>query len=1162
MSCQKFCVALLHWEFIYVITAFNLAYPITPWRFTLSCMPTNMTYDFPLPAGMSKNTSSLNGNYEAVVEAEFNSSATYFSNLSSKTTFHCCFWSEQDKNCSVHADGKTFVSRINSLVFQQIGANWNIQCWMKGDLQLFICYTEPSLKNPFKNYDLKVHLLYVLSEVLEDLSLFPQKDNFTVVQCNCSVLECCECHVPAPTSKLNYTYVMFLEITSGGVLFQSPLMSVQPINIMKPDPPLGLHMEITDNGNLKISWSSTTSVPFQLKYQVKYSENSTTSVKEVAEMVLTTSLLVDSVFPGSSYEAQVRGRRLDGPGIWSDWSTPYIFTTQDVIYFPPKILTSVGSNVSFHCIYKNENEIVSSKKIVWWMNLAEKIPQSQYNVMSDCVSKVTLPNLNATKPRGKFTYNAVYCCSEHECHHRYAELYVIDVNINISCETDGYLTKMTCRWSTNTIQSLAGSTLQLRYHRSSLYCSDFPTIHPISEPEDCHLQTDGFYECVFQPIFLLSGYTMWIRINHSLGSLDSPPTCVVPDSVVKPHPPFSVKAEITVHIGLLKISWEKPVFPENKLQFQIRYGLSGKEVQWKLYEVYDANSNSASLVVSDLCAVYAVQMRCKRLDGLGYWSNWSNPAYTVVRDIKVPVRGPEFWGIINEDATKKEKNITLLWKPLMNSDSLCSVTRYVVKHHTSLNGTWSEDMGNHTNSTFLWTEQAHTVTVVAINSIGASYTNFNITFSWAMSKVNIVQSLSAYPLNSSCVILSWVLLPSDYNLMYFIIEWKKLNEDNEIKWNRIPSSVKKYYIHDHFIPIEKYQFSLYPVFMEGVGKPKIINSFTQDDIEKHQNDAGLYVIVPIIISSSVLLLGTLLISHQRMKKLFWEDVPNPKNCSWAQGLNFQKPETFEHLFIKQTESLTFGPLLLEPETISEDISVDTSWKDKDEMASTTMVSLLLTSPDLVKGSVCISSQCHSTNFSEAENTRITCEDESRRQLSVKYATLVSNSKSSETDGEQGPLISSVSKCFSRKNSLVKNSSSSSWEIETQAFFILSDQHPNIISPQLTFSEGFDELLKLEGNFPEENNDERSVCYLGVASLKKRESGVLLTDESRVLCPFPTHSLFTDIRILQDSCSHFVENNSSLGTSVKKTFVSYMPQFQTCSARTQMIMENKMCDLTA
>uniref|UniRef100_A0A7N5JHT1 Leptin receptor n=1 Tax=Ailuropoda melanoleuca TaxID=9646 RepID=A0A7N5JHT1_AILME len=778
-------------QFIYLTTAFNLAYPITPWRFKLSCMPPNTTYDFLLPTGISKNTSNLNEHYEAVVEAKLNSSTTYFSNLSSKTTFHCCFWSKEEKNCSVHADnieGKAFISTVNSLVFQQIGANWNIQCWMKEDLKLFICYMESLFKNPFKTYDLKVHLLYVLPEVLDESPPVPQKGSFQIVQCNCSVHDSCECQVPVPTAKLNHTLLLYLKIMSGGINFQSPLMSVQPINVVKPDPPLDLHMEITDAGSLKISWSSPTLVPFQLQYQVKYSENSSTNMRKADEIVSSTSLLIDSVLPGSSYEVQVRGKRLDGPGIWGEWSTPLIFTTQDVIYFPPKILTRVGSNVSIHCIYKNENEIVSSKKIVWWLNLAEKIPPSQYTVLGDQVSKVTFPNLNATRPRGKFTYDAVYCCNQQECHHRYAELYVIDVNINISCETDGYLTKMTCRWSTNAIQSLMGSTLQLRYHRSSLYCSDVPSIHPISEPKDCHLQRDGFYECIFQPIFLLSGYTMWIKINHSLGSLDSPPTCVVPDSVVKPLPPSSVKAEITVKIGLLKISWEKPVFPENNLKFQIRYGLNGKEVQWKIYEVYDAKSKSASVLVPDLCAVYAVQVRCQRLDGLGYWSNWSSPAYTVVMDIKVPTRGPEFWRIINEDTTKKERN-----------------------------------------------------------------------------------SLSAYPLNSSCVLLSWTLSPSDYYLMYFVTEWKILNEDSEIKWLRIPPSVKKYYIHGKFALLNH------------------VNCISfSDDIEKHQHDAGLYVIVPIIISSSILLLGTLLISHQRMKKLFWEDVPNPKNCSWAQGLNFQK----------------------------------------------------------------------------------------------------------------------------------------------------------------------------------------------------------------------------------------------------------------------------------
>ncbi|XP_036899071.1 leptin receptor isoform X1 [Sturnira hondurensis] len=886
MACQKLCVALLYCEFIYLVTAFNLAYPIK-----LFCLPPNTTYDFLMPAGISKNTSNLNGYQETFFEARLNSSGTNYSNLLPKTTFHCCFWREEDKNCSVYADGiggKALVSTVNSSAFEQTGANWNIQCWMKEDLKLFICYIEPLFKDSFKNYDLKAHLLYVLPHVLEESPPDPETGGFQPVACSCSAHGGWECRMSVPAARLNATLLMYLKISSAGIVFQSPLMSAQPMNIVKPDPPSGLHMEITDSGNLKIFWSSSTLLPFQLQYQVKYSENSTTSVREAYEIVSAPSLLTDGVLPGSSYEVQVRSKRLDGPGIWSDWSTPLIFTTQDVLYFPPKILTSVGSNVSFHCLYKNGNKVLSSKEVVWWMNLAEKIPESQYDVVDDHVSKVTLPNLNATRPRGKFTYDAVYCCSEQECHHRYAELYVLDVNINILCETDGYLTKMTCRWSANAIQSLVGSTLQLRYRRKGLYCPDVPTIHPTSEAKDCHMQGDGFYECVFQPIFLLSGYTMWIRVNHSLGSLDSPPTCVVPESVVKPLPPSDVKAEITVKTGLLKISWKKPIFPENTLQFQIRYGLNGKEIQWKMHEVYDANSKSASLPVPDLCAVYTAQVRCKRLDGLGYWSDWSAPAYTVVTDIKVPIRGPEIWRIINEDITKKERNVTLLWKPLMKHDSLCSVRRYVVKHNTSLNGTWSEDVGNHTKFTFQWTEQTHTITVLALNSIGASFANFNLTFSQPISKVNIVQSLNAYPLNSSCVIISWMLSVSDYNLMYFILEWKILNEDGEIKWHRIPSSVKRYYIHDHFIPIEKYQFSLYPVFMEGVGKPKIINSFTQGDIEKLRNYTGVYVIVPIIISSLTLLLGTLLILHQRMKKLFWADVPNPKNCSWAQGLNFQK----------------------------------------------------------------------------------------------------------------------------------------------------------------------------------------------------------------------------------------------------------------------------------
>ena len=96
--------------------------------------------------------------------------------------------------------------------------------------------------------------------------------------------------------------------------------------------------------------------------------------------------------------------------------------------------------------------------------------------------------------------------------------------------------------------------------------------------------------------------------------------------------------------------------------------------------------------VEKLCVEYVVQVRCRKLDGLGYWSNWSRSAYTLVTDIKgtcasgvrsagrpscrrscstlpanlcnlaAPLQGPEFWRIVTEDPARRQKNVTLLWK--------------------------------------------------------------------------------------------------------------------------------------------------------------------------------------------------------------------------------------------------------------------------------------------------------------------------------------------------------------------------------------------------------------------------------------------------------------------------------------------------------------------
>ncbi|NXT18736.1 LEPR protein, partial [Syrrhaptes paradoxus] len=1136
-------------DFLQMAVPHCMVYQIPPRNFTLPSMLLNETFLSPFSAGVIENWYGL--------RREDGASETKTPLLMNTESFPCCLWSDNNIDCSLYRasmQARKFIpSEISISASQEIDSSWNIECWIKGKLDLLVCslrFLKLSLRA-----DLKVNLLYAVSELsLGDVSTSSLKGTVTAAQCDCSESKC-ECCVPS--LRLNHTYIMWLEITIGVTPLWSPLVSVKPIDIVKPEPPLNLHLEMTEKGQVRICWSEPVLMPYPLQYEVKISANSGQKGWQMVQVALETSLAIDNSLLDSSYLAQVRCRNHHGPGFWSDWSTPYNLSFgAEVLYFPPKILTSAGSNVSFHCIYKNKTKIVASKKIVWWLNLAEEIPESQYTLVNDRVSKVTLFNLKATKPRGGFFYTALYCCHQNrECHHRYAELYVVDMNINITCETDGYLTKMTCRWSANPNTLLLGSSLQLRYSRSRIYCSDFPSTSPKSEVKECHLQKNHSYECTFQPIFLLSGYTMWIEFKHVLGTLESSPTCVIPADVVKPLPPSNVKAEITRNVGLLNVSWTNPIFAINDLKFQIRYAVNREEITWEVYEVSNAPTRSAVIKVQKLCVEYVVQIRCRELDGSGSWSNWSRSAYTLVKDIRAPLHGPEFWRTIVEDPARRQKNVTLLWKPLMKNQSLCSVSRYVITHQTAGNTTWSEYVDNGTTWSFPWTEHTHTVTVLAMNSVGISSINFNLTLSQQMSTVNVVRSLTAYPVNSTCVILIWTLSPQIYVITSFVVEWKNLNKEEEMKWVRVPPNISKYYIYDHFILIEKYRFSLYPVFAGGVGKPRTTDQFTKGGYE-NENSASISMVLPIVISSSVLLLGGLLLSHQRMKKLFWEDVPNPKNCSWAQGVNFQKPETFEHLFIKRPEAMSFEPLLLEPEIVLEDISVTKVLKKEDAEDFLVIDSMFTKIPDSEHDSACSSSHFDQSGFSESSRDDQTRGDVTR-QSDIKYASVISNCGPSGLCEQKMSLRSCLDQRFLAEDPLDTGTfSRSSWEVGNGAFLILADlpggQPSKTLSLSCISSEGFSEPSDQDDAFRDRDSPERSLYYLGITSLEKGENDIFSTESSGVMCPFHTTDLLKDVGFLQRTPP---ELNAFIQSSLKyKAIVPYVPQFQMAAAKGQETTE--------
>ncbi|KAL2302005.1 hypothetical protein Nmel_011409 [Mimus melanotis] len=646
---------------------------------------------------------------------------------------------------------------------------------------------------------------------------------------------------------------------------------------------------------------------------------------------------------------------------------------------------------------------------------------------------------------------------------------------------------------------------------SQIYCSDFPSLSPNSEVKECHLQRNHSYECTFQPIFLLSGYTLWIEFKHFLGTLESSPTCVIPADVVKPLPPSDVGAELS------RSSW----------------GLLN------LYEVPQPAGSWAVIRVEQPCVQYLVQVRCRELDGAGYWSDWSRAAQTLVQDIRglcfqghpegwplphpAPLQGPEFWRIISEDPARKQRNVTLLWKPLMENHSLCSVSRYIIKHQTPGNSSWEESVDHGTSWTFPWIEPTHTVTILAMNSVGISAVNSNLTLSQQMSTVDAVQSLSAYLLNSTCVVVVWTLCPQIPGIKSFVIEWKNLNRGEQMKWLRVPPNLRKYFIYDHFILIEKYQFSLYPVFAAGVGKARATDHFAKGGFDPG-NSGSLHVVLPIVFSTSVLLLGALLGSHQssssislnfRMKKLLWEDVPNPKNCSWAQGVNFQQPETLEHLFTKHPEPVPCEPLLLEAELVLEDISITKPLEKEDFLG----IDATFPTP---QDSEC-DSACSSSHFQSSQD------GESTAQCELRYATVISNSQPSLC-WQKNPG-NCLAGCLLGEGS----GGLGAWGAGSGALLVIPGCQPSRAVALLS-SQGFSE--------PFPGSAERSLCYLGMA--QKGHGDTVVAASSR-----GSTDLLSGGVLLQH-----IPAESRDFTQKPKATLPYVPQFRVAAAKGQEATEKK------
>ncbi|XP_039591256.1 leptin receptor isoform X2 [Polypterus senegalus] len=942
----------------------------------------------------------------------------------------------------------------------------NILCWVEGNLEHLICNLKPSKIRSGKNMSLTIELLHAKSDV--SLREFPEryeKASLTPIQKSCYRNDTFNCDIHL--LNLNDTYSLSVKLYIGQSSFESPMMEVNPMHIVKPHPPQSLQYDLNMNWQLELRWEKPEPTPYELQYEVRCSAD--------GEHVMSKKVLVDTFVDlhglkaGVNYTTDIRCKCLRGPGYWSDWSSPVYVNVQDVTYIPPKVLTTAGSNVTVNCIFNNRN--LKKNKIVWWLNTSEKIPEQLYSVVDDHVSTITLVNIRPSKPK---TFDLLQCCEQYEehsdCNYRYAEIYAIDANFDISCETNENVKKMICKWNPHLTPLPAGSKIKFLY-KKLVSCVSKEEIKGFNV-EECPLTLDSSYQCTFQSLHPILCHMMWIEVHHNMGIVRSNPTYVTPMDVVRPHPPFNIKAEITQATGLLNISWERTQLPTYDLQYEVNFKEDGKNSKWK---THNSTINTSVLIqVTDPCVVYVVQLRCRRYQGPGYWSAWSSAVNTEVHDVMAPTKGPDFWRIIHEDKGNLQVNITLLLKSVRKEDALCSVEGFIIEHHMAKGLMWSSEcLSNTTVYTFPWREVIHMVTVKAYNSLGSSKSNYNLTLSSTSRKVQYIQSFSASLINNSCVLLSWEYLPSSLHLDSFVVEWRNQEEEESgLKWIRVPPQQHQVYISDSLFALRECKFTVYPIFRDGEGQSVTTFVNYKDTRWKIKGERAAYILLFIIAFLSIVLFVTLAISQHQMKKLVWKDVPNPNNCSWAQGIDFRTVETIENLFTPKQRHPT-GPLFLESEQISEAVIVEDS-AEENSLGADVLV-LPVCGHELDMNSSNSGSFCSTKRAVVEKEVYL----EGSRQSKIEYATILVPKdpcelsvqlKSSSSFSDEGN--------FSANNSVISGSIPSSlWDTDNRSSLCLTPMNQHI-SSSFNSSEGFSEASDREDSLEEEQNPVLDLYYLG------------------------------------------------------------------------------------
>uniref|UniRef100_A0A672LC26 Leptin receptor-like n=1 Tax=Sinocyclocheilus grahami TaxID=75366 RepID=A0A672LC26_SINGR len=619
----------------------------------------------------------------------------------------------------------------------------DILCWLEGERTNLICNAKSHRAAAAAS------LLTVTPQLVVQMNVLSDEANHAA-QCAGEDTAMCSIslHGNDATVSLN------ISISLNGSTALSPKMQVSTHHLRRPEPPVNLHYDVTTEGEVIFRWSDAQPNSDAINFEIRYASNSSLQQWEVVRVEGRSWVSLNELSSGIRYMVQVRCQ--SHINYWSEWSQPF-YVTLDISYIPAEIFTTPGSQVTVYAVFHNRSW--SASKAVWMLNGQVKIPESQYRVINEQVSAVTV---TVDEPG----FDTLMCCHQwgerFKCIIAYAKIYTEGMfNADFTCQSkNSEVDTMSCEWNKS-----AWAQVRLLYRQYTSMCETISEMEGSEEAEEnmeCPSGAGDHRECTLRNLSLFSCYKIWLEVEGGRGKVRSFPVYVAPIDYGEFQSFFS-----SIPFGiLLTFEYRRLVHPKMKIK----------------------------IIMTVWCAISAPEM------GPDFWRAIQEDPVRSVTNVTLIIK-----------------------QPVLAGDPYSCVEGLVIEHQASGRAVWSNETTLAQFYSFPWRKEAHTVTVMSHNALGISTRNRNMmllhqpkrrcvhSFSAVANSSCVYLSwslLSDHSVPQSFVI-EWLDLKKDPEQDVSLTE--------RLQWVRVQSASRDLSLCRRFYGSE--EFTLYPVFVDGEGEP-------------------------------------------------------------------------------------------------------------------------------------------------------------------------------------------------------------------------------------------------------------------------------------------------------------------------------------------------------